>query len=210
MVGTIEDSAQLAALTLLGTTTPLKSHDTTFVFIYPAIKWVKGAAQFEDTAEIDSDCTSHVHCTTEMNGATATIHDLFDPNGLAETCSSDDETNVPSVTTDQDGAANIINLGNDIVAPQTEDENYALRGPPLADMNPVEYVCLIRVKKYTTGNFGLGRASYTTFAFDLTHPCYGTHVQVLQSKMFVPLLYPNGGGGRMHGEPKPIVLPRIG
>ena len=52
MVGKIGLSAQFVALTLLGTPTPLISHDTTFVFVHPAINRVK-------SAKGGSDCTSN-------------------------------------------------------------------------------------------------------------------------------------------------------
>ena len=87
-----------------------------------------------------------------------------------------------------------------------QDMDYAYRGKELKDLSLVEYACVVEIVKrrsdkeqpeesLDTGDTDDSALHYnresernTLYPFDVMHPLFATHRQMVRSKLFIPLL----------------------
>jgi hypothetical protein len=189
-----EYSQTLAASVLLGYSSTIKSHNTSYCFASSAVKLLQ---------QIHGNIDSETYLEDEH---------ILDFQSVGEPdWEIDDEDNTPRYSTNADienqigdfvenNSADIIESVNFIeengkYSPKIQVSqaiNYLYRGPQLATMSLYEYSAMVKIEKIkdktTNPDFNCGRKTNPSFSFESKHPEESIKKQVLLSKYNVPCI----------------------
>ena len=169
-----EVSTAMAVSALLSIPSITCSHPFWFVYIWPAIQYVKSL-----------DDISH----TESNS----ISDEDDDEPMINLADIDEVDIQSNVETNQiiDCGVKVYRSESGKIIPVPQHFHYAYRGAELKRMSILEYpVCISIIRRPNRGecNRNQGRRANSTFDFDVEHPLYLRYFQRLRSKIMVPIL----------------------
>ena len=191
----------MAASSLLGMPSSMKSHSFWFCYIWPAVRYLRSLTPHTEGGENVAN--------EEPNGGDIIQNDLeFETDMVL------DNSNI--CINMGEGSAKIYKIDNDYI-PVHQHIHYMYRGEELATLNFLEYCGLISIRamnetESSENNDPLqlnevnelpstraGRKRNKSFRFNLLHPLYETHIQSLHSKQLIPILA---------GSPPPRLPPR--
>lgn len=172
--GHCEVGGQIAALAALRFPSNIFSHDFTYCYIRPGIKWCKSVHSNHPPQLQTSDQTTedYLQPETPNNGELNADVDVFDTGN----------------NNDDSGETLVITQGPTTLNAVPQFEHYKFRSRALADLSFYVWSACINVVSRCESSANSDRHRNAQFDFDSRHPLYSTHTQRLRTTQKIPIL----------------------